>query len=60
MNNYTYEEKLHIAKEAYKGVSYAINAVEAYLDCEILCHWDGSITVDDEIFNEHQLREIKE
>lgn len=58
MNDPTYPYKLRIAHMAYKQVREAIDSVEGreYL-IDILCHWDGCITVDDELFHEHQLRD---
>ena len=50
----TYEEKLAIAKEAYRQISAVINELEK--DGIVCCHWDGCITVDDELFHEQQMR----
>ncbi len=51
------EEKLHIAKEAYKAMKKTIDAIESHKDVEIHCCWDECIQVDDELFHGHQMRE---
>lgn len=51
----TPEEKLHIAKEAYKAVMQGIKNAESYLDGKVHCHWDGCISIDDELFHKGQL-----
>jgi hypothetical protein len=51
------EEKLHIAKEAYRAIKAAIDDVESYKDAEIHCCWDECIWVDDEFFNYSDLKD---
>lgn len=47
--------KLAIAKLAYKEISEVIERLEA---TEIIhAHWDECITVDEELFHGHQLRD---
>lgn len=58
MTDPTYPYKLRIARMAYKQVKAAIEAVEGRDTLiDIYCHWDECITVDDELFHGHQLRE---
>lgn len=61
MNDYkdpTYPYKLRIACMAYKQIKAALDQVEGRDGLiDIYCHWDGCITVDDELFHESQLRE---
>lgn len=45
-----YEEKLHIAKDAYKAVKKIVDSIESYQDAHINCCWDACIMVDDELF----------
>lgn len=51
-----YDRKLRIAKEAYRQIKAAINSFEEQDTC-ICAHWDECISVDDELFHGHQLRE---
>lgn len=46
--------KLAIAKIAYKEIQAAIDKFEGKF---IHAHWDECITVDDELFHGHELRE---
>ena len=49
--------RLKIAKQAYKQIKLAIDDVEnSHEDIIISCHWDGCITVDDELFHDYELR----
>lgn len=60
-DDFTYPYKLKIAQMAYKQVRKAIDEVESnHMKIPILCHWDGCITVDDELFHERQLDSHKE
>jgi hypothetical protein len=52
------EEKLHIAREAYKAVKSVVDSVESYLDARVRCCWDECITVDDEFFQGDDFREV--
>lgn len=53
------EEAKKIAKIAYRDIRAVIDLWECENDCKfgIYAHWDGCITVDDELFHEHELRE---
>lgn len=51
----TYEEKLAIAKEAYKQIMEGIKRAES--SGVVCCHWDECITVDDELFHSRHMRE---
>lgn len=53
----TYQEKLKVAKCCYRAVKSAIEWSETAFGVEVFCHWDECITVDDELFHGHQLRE---
>jgi|GEM_PF-6261724 len=48
-------EKLKIARLAYKEITAAIKKWEEYSGQEIRCHWDEYITVDGEGFNCYEL-----
>ena len=53
-------QKRAIAKLAYKEISEVIRKWESMGDYKYLpfnCHWDGCITVDDELFHSRQLEE---
>ena len=52
----TYDLKLAIAKIAYKEIRAAIDKFEDN-GLDICAHWDECISVDDELFHGHQLRE---
>lgn len=52
------EDRLKIARVAYKEVKKAIERSESRGD--ILHHWDECITIDDELFHGHELREEHE
>ena len=49
-------QKRAIAKMVYKEIDDIIEKW-SHKDLPILFHWDGCITVDDELFHEHQLRD---
>ena len=53
-------QKLQIARMAYKDINQSIEKWQrpelCGNDLPILCHWDGCITVDDELFHERELR----
>lgn len=57
-------QKRHIAKLVYREIRAVIDKWEyssagvPHLD--ISANWDGCITVDDELFHEHQLRDYEE
>ena len=51
------EQKLAIAKIAYREIQDAIKKFEDEKSFEICAHWDECITVDDELFHGHELRE---
>ena len=52
-------QKLRIAKIAYRDIKSVIEKWDDHsMDLPICFHWDGCITVDDELFHEHELREI--
>lgn len=46
------KRKLEIAKLAYRDIMSAINRWE---NGDISFHWDGCISVDDELFHEREL-----
>jgi hypothetical protein len=48
------EEKLEIAKRAYKDIIGVISAWENHYET-ISFHWDGCISIDDEFFTEIEL-----
>jgi hypothetical protein len=48
-------EKLKIARLAYKEITAAIKKWEEYSGQEIRCHWDEYITVDGEGFGYYEL-----
>lgn len=53
-------QKLAMARIAYKEIMEVIDKWEnlnKYNTMYFSFHWDGCITVDDELFHEHQLRE---
>jgi hypothetical protein len=50
------EEKLHIAKEAYRAIKAAIDDVESYKDARVNCLWPGYISVDGTVFAPDELR----
>jgi len=54
-----YEKKLRIAKFAYKEIMETCNELQRHFDNDICFHWDECISVDDELFHGHQLREDK-
>jgi hypothetical protein len=47
-------EKLKIACTAYHQVKTAIEIVER-INPEVHCHWDGCITVGEELFHEREM-----
>jgi hypothetical protein len=50
-------EATTIAKIAYKDIKAAINKFQEDPDyVDIICHWDGCITVGEYFFHEHELR----
>lgn len=53
------KEKLHIAKEAYKGIKHAIDQVTDYKDGKIIVDYPGYIIVDDIMFFERELQDEK-
>lgn len=52
----TREQKLRIARMAYKEIKEAIENWEDSYGI-VRCHWDGCISVDDEFFQERELKE---
>ena len=51
-------QKRAIARLAYEEISAVINKWESlgnYGDLHFCAHWDGCITVDDELFHERQI-----
>jgi hypothetical protein len=55
-NKNTKENSLEIAKTAYKYVKQAIKDCEERAGHNILCYWDGYISVDGIIFCEYELK----
>lgn len=53
-------QRLAIAKLAYKDIRAVIDKWDCNRDLPILFHWEGCITVDDELYHEHQLRDYQE
>ncbi len=49
------EEKLHIAREAYKALREVIDNLEAYPKADIDCCWNQCISIDGEHFHEWDL-----
>ena len=56
MNDKSHEEKLAIAKQAYKQIKKAIDSFEKK-DTGICVYWDECISVDDELFHGRHLKE---
>lgn len=54
MSDKSYEEKLQIAKEAYRQIKAAIEHFESQ-GLHYCAHWDGCISVEEEFFTERQL-----
>ena len=54
MSKKSYEENLLIAKEAYRQIKTVIDEFESQ-NIHHCAHWDGCISVDDELFHERQL-----
>lgn len=52
-------QKLQIAKWAYADIKAAIDKWEGSVALQIIAHWDECITVEDELFHGHELREEK-
>jgi hypothetical protein len=59
MNRYNLQK---IARIAYRDIRSVIDNWEKENDCQfgIHFHWDGCITVDDELFYEHELMDYDE
>lgn len=53
----TFEEKLAVAKQAYKEIIALINSLEEKYGKDFCAHWDECISIDDELFHAHQMRE---
>jgi len=51
------EEKLKIAKMAYKEIMQSIQKFESQESFFFCAHWDECISVDDELFHGHELNE---
>jgi len=51
------DQKLRIAKMAYREIEEAIKKYEDQQEVLIRAHWDECITVDDELFHGPELRE---
>lgn len=52
-----YSHKLQLAQQAYKEIMDVIQIWESKFPAFRFCaHWDGCITIEDELFHEHQLR----
>jgi len=51
------EQKLAIAKIAYKQIKAAIDNFEDQNGLQICAHWDECISVDDELFHSDEMRE---
>ena len=57
-NYMNFQQKRAIAKLAYEEIKAVINKWESlgnYGDLHFCAHWDGCITVDDELFHERQI-----
>lgn len=55
MKDNTHEEKLAIARLAYKQIKSVIDSFENRQDFSIGCCWDACIRVEDELFHESEL-----
>ena len=60
MTDETYCYKLKIARLAYRDIRAVLDKYENDNLVNIRTHWDGCITVDDEIFHDYQLRDKEE
>lgn len=49
------EDKLYIAKIAYRTISKLVGNLESYLGANLLCNWPGTITIDDITFSKEEL-----